>query len=71
MRASLLVLQDYFPEHLGQMFIINTPMIFKAIWAVVYQMLEERTRKKIVVLGASYKVGGSVGMAAASSTFLP
>ena len=31
------------------MFIINTPMIFKAIWAFVNPMLEDRTRKKIQV----------------------
>lgn len=43
--------QDYYPEHLGQMFIINTPFIFKTIWAMVNPMLEERTRKKIQVLG--------------------
>mmetsp|Transcript_2354 Transcript_2354/g.3912 ORF Transcript_2354/g.3912 Transcript_2354/m.3912 type:complete len:337 (-) Transcript_2354:688-1698(-) len=47
--------QDYYPEHLGTMFIINTPFIFKAIWAVVNPMLEERTRRKIIVLGADYQ----------------
>mmetsp|Transcript_14390 Transcript_14390/g.31119 ORF Transcript_14390/g.31119 Transcript_14390/m.31119 type:complete len:311 (-) Transcript_14390:247-1179(-) len=47
--------QDYYPEHLGQMFIINTPFIFKTIWAVVYPLLEERTRKKIHVLGHDYQ----------------
>ena len=34
------------------MFIINTPFIFKTIWAFVNPMLEDRTRKKIHVLGA-------------------
>lgn len=33
------------------MFIINTPFIFKTIWSFVNPMLEERTRKKIHVLG--------------------
>ncbi len=33
------------------MFIINTPFIFKTIWAFVNPMLEDRTRRKIIVLG--------------------
>ncbi|KAG1681322.1 hypothetical protein FOA52_007368 [Chlamydomonas sp. UWO 241] len=47
--------QDYYPESLGVMFIINTPFIFKTIWAFVNPMLEERTRKKIHVLGMDYQ----------------
>jgi hypothetical protein len=43
--------QDFYPESLGVMFIINAPFIFKSIWAFVHPMLEERTRKKIHVLG--------------------
>eukprot|EP00798_Chlamydomonas_sp_ICE-L_P003578 gene3578-13657_t len=52
--VSQLYFQDYYPEHLGQMYIINTPFIFKTIWAFVYPMLEERTRKKIHVIGSDY-----------------
>ena len=47
--------QHYYPESLGVMFIINTPFIFKTIWAFISPMLEERTRKKIHVLGSDYK----------------
>ncbi|KAJ9515290.1 hypothetical protein QJQ45_006593 [Haematococcus lacustris] len=47
--------QDYYPEHLGTMFIINTSWFFTTIWAVVYPLLEERTRKKIIVLGSNYQ----------------
>ncbi|KAG1660690.1 hypothetical protein FOA52_015901 [Chlamydomonas sp. UWO 241] len=47
--------QHFYPESLGVMFIINAPFIFKTIWAVVNPMLEERTRKKIHVLGADYQ----------------
>uniref|UniRef100_A0A7S0RLK1 CRAL-TRIO domain-containing protein n=1 Tax=Chlamydomonas leiostraca TaxID=1034604 RepID=A0A7S0RLK1_9CHLO len=47
--------QDYYPEHLGAMFIINTPYVFKVIWAVVNPLLEERTRRKITVLGYDYQ----------------
>ncbi|KAG2423225.1 hypothetical protein HXX76_015482 [Chlamydomonas incerta] len=46
--------QDYYPEHLGLMFIINTPLIFRGIWAAVQPLLQERTRKKIIMLGSDY-----------------
>ncbi|KAG2438205.1 hypothetical protein HXX76_005809 [Chlamydomonas incerta] len=46
--------QDYYCESLGQMFIINTPTVFRLIWAVVNPMLEERTRRKIIILGHDY-----------------
>lgn len=49
-----LLLQDYYCESLGQMFIINTPTVFRLIWAVVNPMLEERTRRKIIILGSDY-----------------
>jgi hypothetical protein len=44
------LLQQYYPEHLGQMFIVNAPMVFKAIWAVVRPWLEARTQTKIQVV---------------------
>ncbi|KAG2427707.1 hypothetical protein HYH02_014538 [Chlamydomonas schloesseri] len=46
--------QDYYPEHLGLMFIINTPLIFRGMWAAVQPLLQERTRKKIIMLGSDY-----------------
>jgi hypothetical protein len=39
--------QDFFPEHLGCMFIINVPLMFRAVWAFVRQFLDERTLMKI------------------------
>lgn len=33
-------LQDYYPEHLGTMFVINTPLIFRGIWAAVQPLLQ-------------------------------
>lgn len=46
--------QDYYPEHLGTMFVINTPLLFRGIWAAVQPLLQERTRKKIIILGSDY-----------------
>eukprot|EP01023_Acetabularia_acetabulum_P043578 TRINITY_DN4355_c0_g1_i1.p1 TRINITY_DN4355_c0_g1~~TRINITY_DN4355_c0_g1_i1.p1 ORF type:complete len:313 (-),score=26.03 TRINITY_DN4355_c0_g1_i1:196-1134(-) len=45
---------SYYPEHLGQMFIINTPAVFKTMWRVVEPWLDPATRQKIRVLGKNY-----------------
>lgn len=43
------LLQDYYPEHLGCMFMINTPWVFRGFWAVIKGFLHERTLAKIQV----------------------
>lgn len=47
--------QDYYPEIMGQMFIVNAPMLFTGVWAVVKGFLDERTRQKIKILGGKYQ----------------
>jgi CRAL/TRIO domain/CRAL/TRIO, N-terminal domain len=49
------IAQNYYPETLGKMFIINAPTLFTAIWTVIKTMLDENTVAKISVLGSSYK----------------
>ena len=45
---------DYYPETLGNMFIVNAPMLFSGIWAVVKGFLDEKTRNKIKILGGNF-----------------
>merc|ERR1711907_545069 len=47
--------QDYYPEIMGQMFIVNAPMLFSGAWAVIKQFLDEKTRQKIKIIGSSYQ----------------
>ncbi|KAJ3411028.1 cytosolic factor, phosphatidylinositol/phosphatidylcholine transfer protein [Chytridiales sp. JEL 0842] len=47
--------QNYYPETLGKMFIINAPTLFTTIWVVVRSFLDENTVRKISVLGSSYQ----------------
>jgi hypothetical protein len=47
--------QDYYPEIMGQMFIVNAPMLFTGVWAVVKGFLDERTRQKIKILGGKFQ----------------
>ena len=37
------------------MFIINAPMLFSGIWAMIKVWLDEKTKNKITILGSSYK----------------
>jgi hypothetical protein len=53
--------QDNYPEMLGRICIINAPMVFKAIWALIKPLLNPRTLSKI-------QVGAGRGVAAAASS---
>jgi hypothetical protein len=47
--------QDHYPEHLGTMLVINTPLVFRAVWAACQPLLQDRTRNKIHMLGPDYQ----------------
>eukprot|EP00249_Psilotum_nudum_P016013 c25610_g1_i2 orf=513-1037(+) len=46
--------QDYYPEYLGKMFIVNSPTAFKAMWPMIKPWLDKRTQKKIEVHGSNF-----------------
>lgn len=45
------IAQDYYPETLGVMYVINAPMLFTSVWSVVKLFLDEVTVQKIQILG--------------------
>jgi len=45
---------DYYPEIMGNLFIVNAPMLFSGIWAVVKGFLDEKTRGKIKIVGGNF-----------------
>lgn len=45
---------DYYPEIMGNLFVVNAPMLFSGIWAVVKSFLDEKTRGKIKILGSGF-----------------
>ena len=45
---------DYYPEIMGNLFIVNAPMLFSGIWAVVKGFLDEKTRGKIKIIGSNF-----------------
>ena len=46
--------QDYYPEMMGRLFVVNAPMLFSAIFAVIKSWLDERTRRKIMVCSSNH-----------------
>jgi hypothetical protein len=47
--------QNYYPERLGHLYLINTPWGFSTVWGVVKGWLDPVTVKKIHVLGSGYQ----------------
>ena len=47
-------MQNYFPELLGNLYVLNTGIIFNTVWAIIKTFLDERTKKKILFPGKDY-----------------
>lgn len=47
--------QNYYPEMLGQMFMINTSTMFSFIFAMIKGFIDEKTRNKMSVFKDVYK----------------
>ncbi len=47
--------QDYYPENMGVMFLINTSGFFTFLWAIVKKFLDPKTVSKIKIEGKNYK----------------
>ncbi|KAI0670820.1 CRAL/TRIO domain-containing protein [Trametes maxima] len=54
-RSSFQVSQDYFPETMAQLAIVNAPMGFSTIWNVIKPWLAKETVSKIAIYGSDYK----------------
>ena len=55
LKLAASVSQDNYPEILGKMYIVNANWFFKGIWSIVKGFLDEKTTKKIEILGGSYQ----------------
>uniref|UniRef100_M8CLV2 Uncharacterized protein n=1 Tax=Aegilops tauschii TaxID=37682 RepID=M8CLV2_AEGTA len=46
--AALDIMQSYYPERLGRVFLIHVPYMFMAAWKMVYPFIDDKTKKKFV-----------------------
>jgi len=54
-RSSFQISQDYYPETMGRLLVINAPSSFTVIWGAVKPWLAKETVAKIDILGSDYK----------------
>jgi hypothetical protein len=47
--------QNYYPERLCNLFIINAPWVFKGIWHVLKPWIDPTTREKFHIYGTDYR----------------
>ncbi|KAH7928390.1 CRAL/TRIO domain-containing protein [Leucogyrophana mollusca] len=54
-RDSFQISQDYFPETMGQLAIVNAPSSFTFIWGIIKPWLSKETVAKVDILGSDYQ----------------
>ncbi|KAH0559758.1 hypothetical protein GP486_003721 [Trichoglossum hirsutum] len=54
LKQASAISQNYYPERLGKLYLINAPWGFSSVWAVIKGFLDPVTVDKIQVLGATY-----------------
>lgn len=47
--------QQMYPERLHRVFIINAPLSFRGVWAVVKPFIDPKTSRKIKILGSNFQ----------------
>jgi len=52
-KLSAKVGQDNYPEINSKLLLANAPAIFTGIWAVAKGWIDEKTRKKVTIVGSS------------------
>lgn len=55
LKRMTLIDQDNYPEQMGSMMVINTPLLFRTIWKVLKRWMDKRTQEKIIVLGTKFR----------------
>jgi len=45
---------DYYPEIMGNLYIVNAPFLFAGIWSMIKSFIDEKTRAKIKIIGGSF-----------------
>jgi hypothetical protein len=54
-RQASAISQNYYPERLGRLYLINAPWGFSGVWSIVKGWLDPVTVQKIHILGSGYQ----------------
>jgi len=54
-KALMKMCQNYYPEVMGEMYIVNAPMIFYGVWNIVKLWIDDRTKQKIHIHGSNFQ----------------
>ena len=54
LKSASQIMQDYYPEILSSMYIINANFIFRSAWALCKGFIHEKTRRKINIFGDDF-----------------
>ncbi|XP_062026030.1 uncharacterized protein LOC133742387 isoform X2 [Rosa rugosa] len=46
--GAVSILQDYYPERLGKMFVVHVPFVFMTVWKIICPFIDNKTKEKIV-----------------------
>jgi len=46
---------DYYPEIMGNLYIVNAPFLFAGIWTIIKSFIDEKTRAKIKIIGSGWQ----------------
>jgi hypothetical protein len=49
-RAALNLLQNYYPERLGRLYLVSPPFVFRAVWTIVKPLMDQLTRNKFTFI---------------------
>lgn len=52
--SALTILQDYYPERLGKLFIVHAPYMFMKVWKLVYPFIDDNTKKKVTLQNCDF-----------------
>lgn len=54
LKKLLKISLEYYPEIMGKLVILNAPFFFTGVFAIIKGWLDEKTRRKISLLGTNY-----------------
>jgi hypothetical protein len=54
LKQLLKISLDYYPEIMGKLVIVNAPFFFTGVFTIIKGWLDEKTRRKISLLGTNY-----------------